>query len=143
MTDEKTIKVFEDEGKDETVIEEQETVEAEEALIVNIDNMDRIGETGRGVIQLNKPVTNEDGSRTTTLAFDFSSISWLTYNKVVKSVEKEKKVRFSPTEAYQDRDVLINLLAEATGILKPELAARYSAKDISRGCEMGALFFAK
>lgn len=144
MKEEKTIKVFEDDVKEvkDPEVKEQEAGE-EENLVVNLENMNRIGETGRGVIELNKPVIGSDGSEITALAFDFSSISWLTYNKIVKEVEKENKIRFSPNEAYQDRDVLLGLLAEATGILKPELAAKYPAKVISRGCEMGQLFFAK
>lgn len=145
MKEEKTIKVFENDVKEvkDPEVKEQETGDVEEELIVNIENMNRIGETGRGIIELNKPIIGSDGSEITALAFDFSSISWLTYNKIVKEVEKENKIRFSPNEAYQDRDVLLSLLAEATGILKPELAAKYPAKVISRGCEMGQLFFAK
>jgi hypothetical protein len=102
---------------------------AEEALVVNAENVDEIVKSGKGILKLHNEI-EVDGKKTDSIYFDFTSISGIQYRNIVRNVEKKNK-KVIQGQPAGDIDVQAAVFAKASDIPVAVVESDLSMKDFA------------
>lgn len=126
MSEKKLVKITDE--KEKTLETTEETTDTE-ALIVNAENVDKIVESGKGILKLKKEI-EIDGKMTDSIYFDLSSLNGFQYRNIIREVEKKNKTKLQGQPAG-DIDVQMAVFSKAADIPTAVLQSYLTMKEMA------------